>query len=259
MSKQKNTMALLRENRMLFIIILVVLFLIELEIFAVAAMKSGRKSWLQVFDAKGNVIHETDGQNLSEFNKYYFEKTFGPFEQYQVKMVTRDRPFPFRAWFVAAVGIPVGAMLLFAFFVRTYQSLFYKEEKMPHDIDLKEKEYEYRFEKIIAAISRFNIFAIGFLIFLAVFLYWVIPDLIVYLGRVGTETMTRYKWIFLSAAVIFLGLIVWMIYLRYLLAKKTIDSHMEIKKYRMQLEYDKTDHIPLQLDYDPEENSDAKV
>lgn len=252
-------MALLRENRMLFIIILAVLFLIELEIFAVAAMKSGRKSWLQVFDAKGNVIHETDGQNLSEFNKYYFEKTFGPFEQYQVKMVTRDRPFPFRAWFVAAVGIPVGAMLLFAFFVRTYQSLFYKEEKMPHDPDLKEKEYEYRFEKIIVAISRFNIFAIGFLIFLAVFLYWVIPDLIVYLGRVGTETMTRYKWIFLSAAVIFLGLIVWMIYLRYLLAKKTIDSHMEIKKYRMQLEYDKTDHIPPQLEYDPEENSDAKV
>ena len=252
-------MALLRENRMLFIIILVVLFLIELEIFAVAAMKSGRKSWLQVFDAKGNVIHETDGQNLSEFNKYYFEKTFGPFEQYQVKMVTRDRPFPFRAWFVAAVGIPVGAMLLFAFFVRTYQSLFYKEEKMPHDPDLKEKEYEYQFEKIIAAISRFNIFAIGFLIFLAVFLYWVIPDLIVYLGRVGTEAVTRYKWIFLSAAVIFLGLIVWMIYLRYLLAKKTIDSHMEIKKYRMQLEYDKTDHISLQLEYDPEENSDAKV
>jgi len=252
-------MALLREKRMLFIIILVVLFLIELQIFAVAAMKSGRKSWLQVLDTKGNVIHETDGQNLSEFNKYYFEKTFGPFEQYQVKMVTKDRPFPFRAWFVAAVGIPVGAMLLFAFFVRTYQSLFYKEEKMPHDPDSKEKEYEYRFEKIIAAISRFNIFAIGFLIFLAVFLYWVIPDLIVYLGRVGTESVARYKWIFLSAAVIFLGLIIWMIYLRYLLAKKTIDSHTEIKKCRMQLEYDKTDHIPLQLDYDPEENSDAKV
>ncbi len=252
-------MALLREKRMLFIIILVVLFLIELQIFAVAAMKSGRKSWLQVLDTKGNVIHETDGQNLSEFNKYYFEKTFGPFEQYQVKLVTKDLPFPFRAWFVAAVGIPVGAMLLFAFFVRTYQSLFYKEEKMPHDLDLKEKEYEYRFEKIIAAISRFNIFAIGFLIFLAVFLYWVIPDLIVYLGRVGTESVIRYKWIFLSAAVIFLGLILWMIYLRYLLGKKTIDSHTEIKKYRIQLEYDKTDHISLQLDYDPEENSDAKV
>ena len=252
-------MAILRENRMLFIIILVVLFLIELEIFAVAAMKSGRKSWLQVLDAKGNVIYETDGQNLSEFNKYYFEKTFGPFEQYQVKLITKDRPFPFRAWFVAAVGIPVGAMLLFAFLVRTYQSLFYKEEKMAHDPELKEKEYEYRFEKIIAAVSRFNIFAIGFLIFLTVFLYWVVPDLIVYMGRVGTETVTRYKWIFLSVAVIFLGLIMWIIYLRYLLAKKTIDSQTEIKKYHLQLSYDKTDHIPLQLEYGSEENSDAKV
>ena len=251
-------MSLLRENRMLFIIILVVLFLIELEIFAVAAMKSGRKSWLQVFDAKGNMIHETDGQNLSEFNKYYFEKTFGPFEHYQVKLVTKDLPFPFRAWFVAAVGIPVGAMLLFAFFVRTYQSLFYKEEKIPHDPDFKEKEYECRFEKIIAAVSRFNIFAIGFLIFLTVFLYWVIPDLIVYLGRVGTETLTRYQWIFLSVAIIFLGLIIWMIYLRYLLAKKTIDSQAEINKYRMQLEYDKADHIPLRLEYEQDEKSDAR-
>jgi hypothetical protein len=252
-------MSLLRENRMLFIIILVVLFLIELEIFAVLAMKSGRQSWLQVFDAKGNMIHETDGQNLSEFNKYYFEKTFGPFEQYQVKLITKERPFPFRAWFVAAVGIPVGAMLLFAFFVRTYQSLFYKEEKIPHDSDLKEKEGEYRFEKIIAAISRFNIFAIGFLVFLTVFLYWVIPDLIVYLSRVGTEALSRYKWIFLSVAAIFLGLIIWMVYLRYLLAKKTIDSQMEIKKYRMQLEYDNADNIPLQLEYDLEEKSDVKV
>ena len=252
-------MALLRENRMLFIIILVVLFLIELEIFAVAVMKSGRKSWLQVFDAKGNVIHEADGQNLSAFNKYYFEKTFGPFAQYQVKLVTKDRPFPFRAYFVAAVGIPIGAMLLFAFFVRTYQSLFYKAEKNPRGSDSEEKEYEYRFEKIVAAISRFNIFAIGFLIFLAVFLYWVIPDLIVYLGRAGTETVTRYKWIFLSAAVVFLVLIIWTIYLRYLLAKKTIDSQTEIKKYQMQLEYDNADQIPLQLDYDQTENSDPKV
>ena len=249
-------MVLIRENRMLFVIILVVLFLIELEIFAVAVTKSGRKSRLQVLDAQGNVIHEADGQNLSEFNKYYFEKTFGPFEQYEVKLVTKDRPFPFRAWFVAAVGIPVGAMLLFAFFVRTYQSLFYKEEKIDPGPDLKGKEYEYRFEKIIAAISRFNIFAIGFLIFLAVFLYWVIPDLIVYLGRVGTETVTRYKWIFLSATVIFLALIVWTIYLRYLLAKRTIDNQMEIKKYQVQLEYDKGNQVPLQLDYDPENDSD---
>ena len=70
----------MRENKTVFIVIAVVLFLIELEIFAIAAIKSGRKSWLQVINAQGAVIHETDGSNLSDFNKYYFEKTFGPFE-----------------------------------------------------------------------------------------------------------------------------------------------------------------------------------
>ena len=158
MSQRKNVTSFMRDNKTLFVIISVVLFLVELEIFAFAAMKSGRKSWLQVMDTNGNVIYETDGNNLSEFNKYYFEKTFGPFENYNVKLITKDLPFPFRAWFASAVGIPVAAFLLFAFFVRAYQSLFFKEDKIVDETDSTKNEYEYRFEKIIAAISRFNIF-----------------------------------------------------------------------------------------------------
>lgn len=259
MSEQRNITAFMREHKTFFIIISVVLFLVELEIFALAAMKSGRKSWLQVMDSNGNVIHETDGNNLSEFNKYYFEKTFGPFDQYHVKLVTKNLPFPFRAWFAAAIGIPVGAFLLFAFFVRAYHALFGGEEKNRDETDLKHAEYEYRFEKVISAISRFNIFIIGFLIFLAVFLYWVIPNLIVYIGRTGAETITRYKWIFLSVGVVFLGLVVWIIYLRYLLAKKTIDRQVEIDKYRLQLEYHKNDKNIPQLTYDQEEASDRTL
>ena len=257
MSQRKNVTSFMRENKTLFIIISVVLFLVELEIFALAAMKSGRKSWLQVMDANGNIIHETDGNNLSEFNKYYFEKTFGPFEQYKVKLITKDRPFPFRAWFASAVGIPVAAFLLFAFFVRAYQSLFFKEEKIIDETDSTKKEYEYRFEKIIAAISRFNIFIIGFLIFLAVFSYWVIPNLIVYIGRTGSETIMRYKWIFLAVGLVFLGLFIWIIYLRYLLAKKTIDRQAEIDKYRLRLEYNNIDNRPPQLTYEKKDTSDT--
>ncbi|MGA8180905.1 MAG: hypothetical protein WB792_12665 [Desulfobacterales bacterium] len=256
MSKNQNITSFMRENKTIFIIISVVLFLIELEIFALAAMKSGHKSRLQVMDDNGHIIHETDGKNLSEFNRYYFEKTFGPLKQYHVKLVTKDIPFPFRAWFAAAVGIPVGAFLLFAFFVRAYQSLFSKEEKIPDEPGLKDMEYEYRFEKFIAAISRFNIFIIGFLICLAVFFYWVIPNLIVYLGRTGTETIVRYKWLFLSAGAVFLGLFIWIIYLRYLLAKKTIDRQAEIDKYRLRLEYDKTDKEPPRLEYKEDKRSE---
>ncbi|MEE4113637.1 MAG: hypothetical protein V2I40_12535, partial [Desulfobacteraceae bacterium] len=120
---------LIQGNKTLFIIIIVGLFLLELEIFALAAMKSGRQSWLQVIDANGNVIHETSGKHLSEFNKYYFEKTFGPLENYQVRLETREHPFPFRAWFVAAIGIPVGAMLLFGFVVKAYVAIFHGNER----------------------------------------------------------------------------------------------------------------------------------
>jgi hypothetical protein len=257
MPREKNAATFMRENKSLFIIISVVLFLVELEIFALAAMKSGHKSWLQVMDADGNIIHETDGKNLSEFNRYYFEKTFGPFKQYHVKLVTKDLPFPFRAWFAAAVGIPVGAFLLFAFFVRAYQALFSKEELIPDRPDSKNTEYAYRFEKIIATISRFNIFIIGFLVCLAVFLYWVIPNLIVYIGRTGAETITRFKWIFIPIGIVLSGLFIWIIYLRYLLAKRAIDRQAETDKYRLRLEYDKAEMEPPRLTYNAEEKPDS--
>jgi len=258
MLKEKKIATLIRENRTLFIIIAVVLFLVELEIFALAAMKSGHKSWLQVIDANGNVIHETDGKNLSDFNKYYFEKTFGPFEQYHVKLATKDFPFPFRAWFVAAVGIPIGAILLFAFAVQAYLSLFYKEQSSG-EYDVKKNEYEYRFEKVIAAVSRFNIFTIGFLVLLGVLSYWVVPNLLVHAGRLGVETLARYKWIFLSFGMVFLGLIIWIIYLKYLLAKKAIDSHAEIDKYRLQLEFEHDNKYPLRLVHDQKETTDGSL
>ncbi len=253
---RKNIASLMKEHKTLILIIAVVLFLLELEIFALAAMKSGRQSRLQVINAQGSVIHEADGSNLSQFNKYYFEKTFGPLEQYQFKLVTRENPFPFRAWFVAAVGIPVGVILLFAFAVEAFQTLFYGKEKELGQIDLSKAEYEYRFEKIIAVLSRFNIFTIGLIVLLAIFCYWVIPNLIVYSGQLGIETLTRYKWIFLSVGIIFLGLVVWIIYLRYLLAKKTIESQTEIDKHRLQLEYNQSQQSRLQLEYDGKEKPD---
>ena len=258
MLKEKKISTLIRENRTLFIIIAVVLFLVELEIFSLAVMKSGRKSWLQVIDANGNVIHETDGKNLSDFNKYYFEKTFGPFEQYQVKLATQDLPFPFRAWFVAAVGVPIGSILLFAFAVQAYLSLFYKEQKSG-EYPVKKNEYDYGFEKVIAAVSRFNIFTIGFLVLLGVLSYWVVPNLIVHVGRLGVETLARYKWIFLSLGMVFLGVMVWIIYLKYLLAKKAIDSHAEIDKYRLQLEFEYGNKYPLRLVHDQKETTDRLI
>lgn len=249
MTEPTNMASLLRENKKLIIIFAVALFLIELEIFAVAAMKSGHKSRLQVIDANGNVIHETDGGNLSDFNRYYFEKTFGPFENYEVKLNSRDVPFPFRAWFVAAVGLPVGVVLLMAFVLRAYAAIFYGDKTGATPAAPSVDEGQSGFEKILARVSRFNIFTIGFLIFLAVFAYWVIPNLITHLGRVGMDTVVRFKWVFISTAIFLGALVVWIVYLRYLLARKAIESRTEVEKHRLQLAFEQGERIPLQIEH----------
>ncbi|MGD9973879.1 MAG: hypothetical protein AB7S77_12540 [Desulfatirhabdiaceae bacterium] len=239
--------SLFRENKTLFIIIAIGIFLLELEIFAIAALKSGRKSWLEIRNTQGNVIHMTEGNNLSSFNKYYFEKTFGPLDQYQVNLISREEPFPFRAWFSAAIGIPVGAVLLFAFISRAVSTLFYGQRLSSPQTGDQPAEYETRLEKILGAVGRLNIFAIGFLILVGVLSYWIVPNFIVYLGSLGIETVIRFKWFFIALALVFAGIILWIIYLRYLLARRTIDSRMELEKFRLQLEASGTNTEPVHL------------
>jgi len=251
MSKGNRVTAFIKEHKTMFIVISVVMLLLEIEIFAVAVMKSGHKSTLQVLNAQGNVIFETDGDHLSHFDKYYFEKTFGPLDRYETKLVTRDHPFPFRAWFVAAVGIPVGVVLLLAFVIKAVVALFQGEGKSGGESPpVDEAVYETRFEKIMARIGRFNIFTIGFLIFAGIFLYWVVPNVVTYLGKVGIETLTRYKWLFAAVAGTLCALVAWVIYLRYLLARKSIESQTELKKLRLQIEAGLVEPAPLQIDYD---------
>ena len=58
-------------------------------------------------------------------------------------------------------------------------------------------------------------------------------------------------------SIVFLGLFIWIIYLRYLLAKTTIDRQAEIDKYRLRLEYNNIDDRPLQLTYEKEDTPDT--
>ena len=228
------------EHKTLLTIIAVGLFLIELEIFAVAAMKTGRKSRIQVFDGRQNLVYEVDGGSLTKFDKYYFEKNFGPVENYDIRLKTFDVPFPFRAWFVAAAGLPIALVLLFAFVVKAWTALFSKapepDAKAPEPDP--EKVHQGRLEQLIAKVSRLNIFAIGFMVFAGLFAYWVIPNLIARVSQLGFEVILRFKWFFLGAALFIAGVCVWIIYLRYLLAKKTIETRADLEKYKLELEWD---------------------
>ena len=243
MTKSTSMTTFLRENKALMVVIAVGLFLLELEIFAIAAMKSGRESILEIRDDKGNLIHVADGDQLSSFDKYYFEETFGPMDQYQTSLVTQERPFPFRAWFAAAIGLPIGAMLLFGFVIRAYRALFYDEPEIQQPGSITDdpvNQAQNRLERTISRISRLNVFVLGVLIFLAIAAYWIVPNVITYVGKASLENIVKYKWIFIPLAVVIVAIVTWIVYLRYLLAKKNIEAQTELHKYQIQLEMGKT-------------------
>ena len=252
--KHKDLSFVIKENKTVFIIIALGLFLLELEIFALAAGKSGSTSFVRVIDVKGNLIHEARGQRLADSDIGYIEKTFGPIDRFDIQLVKQEIPFPFRAWFTSAVGIPVAVILLFSFFVKVYSSLFYSGETIEPDITQAGGVYlnESKLDKVFNRISRYNIYTIGFLIFLAVFAYWMVPNVFSYLGNAGIEMVIQYKWFFITVSAIFLGLVIWIIYLRYLLAKRAMDGRMEVEKYRLSLEYQGRTEPLAQLGYDGE-------
>lgn len=254
--KSSRITNLLQENKGLFAIIVVGLFLLEIEIFALAAMTAGKQSILQVLDNQGNVIHESSGNNLSDFNKHNFEKVFGPLEKYTVQLNTQEVPFPFRAWFVAAICIPIGAMMLFAFVVKAYLVIFHGDKVAENDSGLvNEPGTDTKLDSILNRIGRMNIFNIGFLVFIGVISYWIIPNMLTYLGHIGIDFFIQYKWLFVALVVIVFCVGLWIIYLRYLLASKSIESHIEVQKHRLSLEYHSQDGQPLLLE-EPEKPSD---
>ncbi|WP_321416393.1 hypothetical protein [uncultured Desulfobacter sp.] len=243
---------LLQEHKALFTIVIVGLFLIELEIFALAIMHSGKKSVLQVIDYQGKVIHETSGNNLSDFNRPNFEKVFGSLDNYTLQLKKHDVPFPFRAWFVAAICIPIGAMMLFAFVVKGYLVIFHAEkvEKLngQGSGSLNGSENETKLESTLNRIGRMNIFNIGFLVFIGVISYWIIPNMFTYLGQIGFGFFVQYEWVFFVLLGIVVFVCLWIIYLRYLLAKRSIQSHTELQKHRISLEYNAGTDQPLQIE-----------
>ena len=224
-----------QEHKTLFTVLIVGLLFFELQIFALAVMKSGRHSRIQVVNQSNKVVYETRSYNFDSWEKIQFEKTFGPLTDYQVRQTTVERPFPFRAWFAGAVGLPVGAVLLFGFFVKAYEALFFRNGP-----DSGKADQEGSTDKVglmITRVSRMNVFALGGFVLLLVLGLFAIPHLLAEFGSYGVSVISTHRWVVLGAIAVCLGFVLWIVYLRYRLAHKTIETQAELEKYRLQLEF----------------------
>ncbi|WP_320040531.1 hypothetical protein [uncultured Desulfobacter sp.] len=247
------------QNKPLLIAVAVLLVLVELQIFFVFAAKSGKKNTLQVMNKSGAVIYEADGEHLTKFKKYYFESTFGPFENYEKKLVTRTVPFPFRAWFATAIGLPLGFTLLFAFIISAVSTLLGKRPKAPQATEDKEMtdEPKGKMDLFLTQISRMNIFILGACVFLIVLAFWILPNLVSVIGQTGLEIIERYGWFIAIAVMAVLLIFAWFLYLRYLLAKKTLEAETHIREYQLKLNRLSGPEASAVLEIENQSNSDV--
>lgn len=223
-----------RYQRLVLIVSVVVFFTLELLIYLAAAGDSGQQSKIVITDAKGVKIYETLGSTLTSYQKATFEGNYGPLSNYQVHLQTDTLPFPFRAWLAAAVGIPVGFVLLVSFLVRVYLSLLYGDEKenpkSPED-PLQDKN---RFGSLTRVFRGVSIFHVGFLAVLAVLLLWLVPNFIGDFGKMLLAVARDNRWFLMGTAVFVAAIIVWVIYLRYRLSKQMIDNQLDFEKFRLE-------------------------
>ncbi len=226
-----------KQHQKTILMISVGMFLVlELLIYLGAASQAGQKSRIIITDPKTEkVIFEASGTVLTSYEKAVFEDNHGPLANYSTQIESRDFPFPFRAWVAAAVGIPVGLILLVSFLVKVFLLLLYGDEKQqdedePESLTGPSK----RFAGVFRSFRHISVFHIGFVVLLCVFLLWMIPNLIEDFAKLSMNAVREYGWFFLGAAVFAAGLIVWVIYLRYRLSKQMLDNQLDLEKFRVE-------------------------
>jgi hypothetical protein len=240
---------LFKEHGSLLFIVSLVLVILEVQILAVAVSKSGRQASFQVYNPQGELLYEADGATLSAFDRHYFEKTFGPLEAFDTRLAVSRRAFPFRAWLFAAVGLPIGALLLVGFVYAGLARLVYGRGR-PESAAASEGPEGSGLARLAAGLARADVFVVGGLVFAALFGLWAIPNLLAQAGRSGLAFVAEYRWIFLGLFAVGLLFVAWLVYLRYLLAKKGLEHQAQVQKYRLELEYRGTQTVtPTQISY----------
>jgi len=223
-----------RHQKLVLTVSVLIFLFLELLIYLAAASQSGQKSRIVISDGSGARVYETPGSVLTSYEKLVFENNFGPLANYQIRVDSENLPFPFRAWLSAAVGIPVGLILLVAFIVRAYLSLLHGDESHEEQAAEIAAGPQHRFGSFVHLIRSVSIFHLGFLVLLAVLVLWMVPNLVHDFGKLSLQAVREFRWFFLGLAVFLAGLVVWIIFLRYRLSRQMLDNQLDLEKFRVQ-------------------------
>ncbi|MDY0361824.1 MAG: hypothetical protein RBR08_10240 [Desulforegulaceae bacterium] len=229
-----------------FTLILVILF--EFIIFLTAYNISGEKKRLQVQTKEGELLYEVNGERIQSFDKYYFENNFGSLDNYKIRLVEKNIPFPVRGWFFASIALPVGLSLILIFFVKILSffnpSIKERFEKSEYDFFKNSSGF-----KLKTKFFNLNIFYAGIFLFAFSFIFWALPIVFNSAADRFLYTVSRYPLIF---SVFFLSvfiLLFYSFYLKFRLKKFEIEKNymIELKKLENGLtEISETENLKIE-------------
>jgi hypothetical protein len=212
---------------------------LELGILMVCVGYSGNHHILKIYNPDNELIYQDvyDESHINEFKRVAGIEDF----QKQGYVLTRtavENPFPTRAWISLSIAVPLVLMLFVVFIIRVFSDVFLPQKEVRAEKP-KNKVYadfeETKFEKLFAALSRLNIYALGVVVLFAVFFLWMIPDLVQYIGALGYQTIVEFKWVFLGIILFGGAYLMLRTWLSYKTRTDIIRQQAEIQKNRDRL------------------------
>ncbi len=225
-------------------LMLTVFAIIEIGILLVCVIYSADQEIVKIYNANNEVVYEDDYNinSINEFKKIYGIRNFKK-EGFVVTRVGIDNKFPTRAWIALSICVPLALVLFVVFIVKIFTDVFQikikdskqdKKDKKSGDFETTDFE-ETKFEKVFTTLGRLNIYSLGFTILLIVFLYWMVPDFIIYMGKISYQTISEFKWVILGV-ILFIGVyMIIRVFLSHKARTEMIKQQTEIQKNRDRL------------------------
>lgn len=217
-------------------IILAALGLIELGILITCYLTSTQQDIVKIINAKNEVVYEDayNLNNISQFKKIAGIHNFKK-EGFVVIHQNVEGRFPTRAWIALSVCVPLMLILFVVFVVKVLTDVFHwkiTDEKETEKKDQGTGFEETKFEKIFSTLGRLNIYSLVGTVILAAIFLWMVPDLIIHLGKISFQTVSELKWVILCV-VFFTGVfIIVKTYLSYKTKIEVLKQQADIQKHR---------------------------
>jgi hypothetical protein len=220
-------------------VIIIIFAMIEFGILLVCVGFTANQDMVKIYNSNNKVVYEDEYNqgSVSEFKKISGIRNFKK-EGFVVTRVGIDKKFPTRTWIALSICVPLVLTLFFVFIVKVFEDVFHskKEEESESKKDNSNSDFEEtKFEKLFSTLERLNIYSLSSTVVLVVFLYWMIPDSLIFFGKISYQTISELKWVILGV-VLFGGIyVIAKVFLSYKTKNEIIKQQANIQKNRDRL------------------------